>query len=88
MKKYIKAVKKANAAVLLLVSFFLAAFLELGVFQLSYFSQYFGDFNRIELDLSKLEGFNGEALPLLPENPTISFDGLSEKVHSVTIRTS
>lgn len=88
MKKYIKAVKKVNAGVLLLAAFFLAALLELGVFQFSYFSQYFGGFNRIELNLSKLEGFNGEALPLLPENPTISFDGLSEKVRSVTIRTS
>ena len=88
MKKYREAIKKANVWILLLIAFFFAAFLELCVFQFSYFSQYFGDYSRKELDLSEMEGYNGEALPLLPENPTVSFDGLSETVRSVTVRTA
>lgn len=88
MKKYIAAVKKANVWILLIIAFFLAAFLDLFVFQFSYFSQDFGDYNRMELDLSQMEGYNGEALPLLPENATVSFDGLSERVRSVTVHTA
>ena len=85
MKKYIAAVKKANVWILLMIAFLLAAFLELCVFQFSFFSQNFGNYNRIEMDLSQKEGYNGEALPLLPENPTVSFDGLSERTRSVTV---
>ncbi len=88
MKKYIAAVKKANVWILLMIAFLLAALLELCVFQFSYFSQNFGNYNRIEMDLSQKEGFNGEALPILPENPTVSFDGLSERTRSVTVYTA
>ena len=88
MKKYIAAVKKANVWILLMIAFLLAALLELCVFQFSYFSQNFGNYNRIEMDLSQKEGYNGEALPLLPENPTVSFDGLSERTRSVTVYTA
>lgn len=88
MKKYIAAVKKANVWILLIAAFLLAALLELCVFQFSCFSQGFGAYTRTELDLSRMEGYNGEALPLLPENPTVSFDGLSTRVRSVTVRTS
>ncbi|MCI8744788.1 MAG: hypothetical protein HFI25_03790 [Lachnospiraceae bacterium] len=88
MKKYIAAVKKANVWILLMIAFLLAALLELCVFQFSFFSQNFGNYNRIEMDLSQKEGYNGEALPLLPENPTVSFDGLSERTRSVTVYTA
>lgn len=88
MKKYIAAVKKANIWILLIAAFLLAVLLELCVFQFSYFSQNFGAYTRTELELSGREGYNGEALSLLPENPTVSFDGLSERVRSVTVRTS
>ncbi len=88
MKKYMEAIKKSHPGILLIGAILLAFILELGVFQFSYFSQYFGDYTRMELDLSAMDGFNGEALPLLPENPTVSFNDLSIPVRSVTVRTS
>lgn len=88
MKKYMEVIKTANVWILLTAAFLLAALLELCVFQFSYFSQNFGDYNRTELDLSQMTGYNGEALPLLPDNPTVSFDGLSQQVRSVTVRTA
>lgn len=88
MKKYIDTLKKANMGVLLTGSILLAFILELAFFQFPYFSQHFGNYHRTELDLSSLNGFNGEALPLLPENPTVSFDNLSLPVCSVTVRTA
>ena len=86
MKKCMEAFHKAKLWGLFLGAFLLAALLELAIFQFSYFSQYFGDFPRTEIDLSGMEGFQGEALPLLPENATVSFDNLSVKVRSVTVR--
>lgn len=88
MKKYREAIKKANLGILLISAILLAFLLELGIFQFSYFSQYFGNYNRVELDLSAMNGFNGEALPLLPDSPTVSFDGLSIPVRNVTVHTS
>lgn len=88
MKKYMEAIKKANIGFLLASSVLLALLLELALFQSSYFSQHFGNYPRTELDLTSLSGFNGEALPLLPDNPTVSFDGLSLPVRSVTVHTS
>ena len=85
MKKYMEAIKKANIGFLLASSVLLALLLELALFQSSYFSQHFGNYPRTELDLTSLSGFNGEALPLLPDNPTVSFDGLSLPVRSVTV---
>ena len=82
MKKYMEVIKTANVWILLTAAFLLAALLELCVFQFSYFSQNFGDYNRTELDLSQMTGYNGEALPLLPDNPTVSFDGLSQQVRT------
>ena len=88
MKKYMEVIKNPNPCILLIGAILLAFILELGVFQFSYFSQHFGGYTRMELDLSAMDGFNGEALPLLPENPTVSFNGLSLPVRSVTVRTS
>lgn len=88
MNKCFAFIKKANIGVLLIAAFILSVILELCVFQFSYFFQGFGSYDRIELDLSGMEGYNKEALPLLPENPTVSFDGLSVNVRSVTVRTA
>ena len=88
MKKYMEAIKKSNPGILLIGAVLLAFILELAIFHFSFFSQYFGNYTRMELDLSAMNGYNGEALPLLPENPTVSFDGLSLPVRSVTVRTS
>ena len=67
---------------------FLALALEIGVFQFSYFIQSFGDYPETAMDLSAEAGWNGEALALLPENPSVSFDGLSLPVRSVTVVTA
>lgn len=88
MKNHLESLKKANTGILLIGAVFLSFILELGIFQFSYFSQYFGSYTRMELDLSSMDGFNGEALPLVPENPTVSFNDLSLPVRSVTVRTS
>lgn len=88
MKKYISILKKANIGVLLAGAVLLACVLELVLFQGSFISQHFGNYPRTELDLSAMDGFNGEALPLLPDNPTVSFDNLSLPVRSVTVHTA
>lgn len=83
-----EACRKAPAALLVSAAVFLALVLELFVFQFSYFTQYFGGYQELRLDLSQSDGWNGEALPLLPENSTVSFDGLCLPVRSVTVETS
>ncbi len=88
MKKTIQAIKKLNTGALLFAALLLAVLLELALFNRSYFSQYFGKCTRTEIDLSSQDGYNGEALPLLPNAPTVSFDNLSIPVESVTVRTS
>ncbi len=67
---------------------FLALALEIGVFQFSFFTQSFGDYPETAMDLSAEAGWNGEALALLPDNPSISFDNLSLPVRSVTVVTA
>ena len=67
---------------------FLALALEIGVFQFSYFIQSFGDYPETAMDLSAEAGWNGEALALLPDNPSVSFDNLSLPVRSVTVVTA
>ena len=67
---------------------FLALALEIGVFQFSYFIQSFGDYPETAMDLSAEAGWNGEALALLPDNPSVSFNNLSLPVRSVTVVTA
>ena len=67
---------------------FLALALEIGVFQFSYFIQSFGDYPETAMDLSAEAGWNSEALALLPDNPSVSFDNLSLPVRSVTVVTA
>lgn len=88
MKKRIHNWNHCNIAVLLAAAVLLSCFLEIFVFHFHYFSQKFGEYPRTELNLSAYDGYNGEALPLLPENATISFDDLNVPVRSVTVRTS
>lgn len=88
MKKYKLSLQKANFWVILAGSFLLACILELVLFQASFFTQYVGNYPRTELNLSSLDGYNGEALPLLADNPTVSFDGLSLPVRNVTVHTA
>ena len=80
--------QEAQALFLLLSAVLLALIIEIGVFQFSFFTQNSENYPETELDLSSLDGWNGEALPLLPENATVSFDGLSVPARSVTVRTS
>ena len=92
MKKIIQHFRRmpqaAQALFLLLSAVLLALIIEIGVFQFSFFTQNSENYPETELDLSSLDGWNGEALPLLPENATVSFDGLSVPARSVTVRTS
>jgi hypothetical protein len=88
MKKIIHIFKNMNTWLLLASALVLAALLELGIFNSSYIFRGFGNYTRAELDLSALDGYNGEALPILPDNPSVSFDGLSLPVRSVTVYTS
>ncbi len=69
----------------LCTAFFLSLLLEIGIFHFSYLTQSFGDYPETGIDLTNYEGWNGEALALLPDNPSVSFDGLSLPVRSVTI---
>lgn len=64
---------------------FLALALEIGIFQFSYFTQNSGAYPETALDLSGMNGWNGEALAILPENPSVSFDGLSLPTRRVTV---
>ena len=73
-------------ALSLCAALFLALILEIGVFRFSYFTQNSGNHPETTLDLSGLEGWNGEALAVLPENPTVSFDGLALPARSVTVK--
>lgn len=92
MKKILQRFRRLPQAacipVLLFSAVFLALIIEIGVFHFSFFTQNSGDYPETELDLSSMDGWNGEALPLLPENATVSFDGLSVPARSVTVRTS
>ena len=88
IKQILQHLKQANAVVLLLCALFLALFLELFFFNARFFYRLPGGYERTELDLSSLDGYNGEALPLLPENPSVSFDQLSLPVRSVTVHTA
>ena len=92
MKKLLKHFRRtpqaAQAAILVIAAGVLAFILEIGVFHFSFFTQDPETYPETEIDLSSMDGWNGEALPLLPENATVSFDGLSVPVRSVTVRTS
>lgn len=88
LQRFRQASRTAQALLLVLAAAVLALVLEIGVFQFSYFSGNLGNYQEMELDLSAMDGWNGEALPLLPDSPTVSFDGLSLPVRSVTVRTS
>lgn len=78
----------AAIPVFLITAFVLSLLLELCVFQFRYIRQFSSAYPEISLDLSVLDGWNGEALALLPENPSVSFQDLSVPVESVTVRTS
>ena len=92
MKKLIQQFRRvsrsAQALILILAAAALALVLEIGVFHISFFTQDQERYPQTEIDLSSMDGWNGEALPLLPENPTVSFDNLSVPARSVTIRTA
>ncbi len=88
MKKILAFWKNCGIVSLILASVLLAGCLELFLFNSSFFSQKMGDYPRMEIDLSAYDSYNGEALPLLPENPTISFDNLSFPTRSVTVQTA
>ena len=88
MKKNCRYLSTCNTAVLLAAAIVLSFFLEIFVFHFSFFTQKSGEFPRTEIDLSAYDGYNGEALPLLPDNATISIDNLNIPVRSVTVRTA
>ncbi len=69
----------------LVAALFLALLLEIGIFQFSYLTQGFGNYEELSLDLSAMDGWNGEALAILPENPSVSLDGFSLPVRGVTV---
>ena len=86
--KFQKLSTPAAVLVSLGAALVLALVLEIGVFQFSYFTQGSGSYAETTLDLSGVEGWNGEALALLPENPSVSLDGFSLPVRSATITTA
>lgn len=88
IKQLTQSIKQAGIGVLLLFALLLSFLVEVIFFNSGFFSRFAGNAPKTELDLSTLNGYNGEALPLLPDNPTASFDTLSLPVKSVTIRTS
>jgi len=88
MKKITSFFQKCNFLVLLLAAVLLASLIEIFLFNFHSFSQKFSDVPRVEIDLSAYEGYNGEALPLLPENPTVAFNNLNVPVHSLTVQTA
>lgn len=88
MKKIRFTFFQAKAWHLLILAFLTAFIFEIGIFNFSYIIQHFQNYPRIELDLSAMEGYNGEALPLLPDYSTVSFDGLYLPLRNVTIQTA
>ena len=88
MQQFRRVSRSAQALILILAAAALALVLEIGVFHISFFTQDQERYPQTEIDLSSMDGWNGEALPLLPENPTVSFDNLSVPARSVTIRTA
>lgn len=88
MKKLLNSVSRMNAAALILVAALATLLIELFFFNFSFFSWHFKDFPRRELDLSAYDSFNGEAIPLLPDQPTFAFNDLDLPVRSVTVRTA
>ena len=86
--KFQKLSTPAAVLVSLGAALVLALVLEIGVFQFSYFTQGSGSYAETTLDLSGVDGWNGEALALLPENPSVSLDGFSLPVRSATITTA
>jgi len=88
MKKIVCIRKNCGIASLLVFAILLSFFLEIFFFNFSYFSQKLKDYPRREIDLTAYEAYNGEALPLLPENATFSFDNLGLPARSVTVHTS
>ena len=88
MQQFRRVSRSAQALILILAAAALSLILEIGVFHFSYFTQNQDRYPETEIDLSSMDGWNGEALPLLPENPTVSFDNLSVPARSVTIRTA
>lgn len=63
----------------------LALLIELCIFQLPGILALSDEYPETSVDLSALDGWNGEALAVLPDNPSVSFDGLSLPVRSVTV---
>ena len=63
----------------------LALLIELCLFHLPGILSLSDGYPETSIDLSSLDGWNGEALAVLPESPSISFDGLSLPVRSVTV---
>ena len=88
MQQFRRVSRSAQALILILAAAALALVLEIGVFHISFFTQDQERYPQTEIDLSSMDGWNREALPLLPENPTVSFDNLSVPARSVTIRTA
>lgn len=92
MKKLIQSFRRmprsVQAAVLIFMAAALALVLEIGVFHFSFFTQNPEQYPETVIDLSSMDGWNGEALALLPESPSVSFDQLSVPARSVTIRTA
>lgn len=81
----INRLKKTSIFWLLLASLLLGAFVELVGFQLDDILLKVNGPERVELDLSTLEGYDGSAIPVLPETATYSFNGLHLPTKSVTI---
>lgn len=75
IQKFHRPSTPTATALSLCLALFLALVLELGIFQFSYFTQNSGAYPETALDLSGMNGWNGEALAILPENPSVSFDG-------------
>ena len=88
LQQFRRAPRGAQALILVLAAVALALILEIGVFHFSFFTQNPDRYPQTEIDLSSIAGWNGEALPLLPDSPTVSFDNLSVPARSVTIRTA
>ena len=89
LKKQFGQLPQALQAVLLIMAAAVLSFvIETCVFHFSWFTQNQEKYPETELDLSSVEGWNGEAVAVLPESATVSFDELPVSVRSVTVRTS
>lgn len=89
MKNFVSCLDRLPAAAqtlfLATAAAVLALLIELCLFQLPGILSLSDEYPETSIDLSSLDGWNGEALAVLPESPSISFDGLSLPVRSVTV---